>query len=295
MNYLAFLFSHVISNLRSSWAMQLMTMVAVTISVLIFSFFCLISTNIQQIGLTLEEEVKIIAYLNQDQTPVNILRLTNKITKISDASAINHITPEQALSKMARQLGPEKALLNGLSPSFLPHTLEITPGGPGGEITNIKDTAGQIAALPGVVKVQYGEKWLKRFNQITHLIKATVILSGILLILTTTFMVSYTIHLSLNSRSDELQILKLLGATDSYIKGPVVMEAFLLGTGSALTGLAFLYLLFQWLINSFNNSNALYFIHLSFLPLPITVIILSLCIIFCVSGSLISIRKILHI
>lgn len=295
MNYLAFLLNHTISNLRSSWAMQLTTMVAVTISVLIFSFFCLISTNIQRVGLSLEKEVKIIAYLDKAPLAGDIGKLTNRITAISGTSKIIHISPEQAFDRMAKQLGPEKDILSGLTPSFLPHTLEITGAGAGGSITDIKETAARIAALPTVGKVQYGEKWLKHFTQLTNLIRATVILSGVLLILTTTFMVSYTIHLSLNSRSRELKILKLLGATDSYIKGPVIMEAFLLGTGSALTGIAFLYLLFQWLTNHFNNPNTLNFFHLSFLPLTTIISILLLCVVFCISGSLISIRKILHI
>ena len=83
--------------------------------------------------------------------------------------------------------------------------------------------------------MQYGQEWVERFYYFTRLLSIVVFLSGSLLILTTIFMVSYTIRLTIFGRQAELELLKLVGATNNYIRTPFLIEGVLQGfIGSGL-------------------------------------------------------------
>ena len=106
-------------------------------------------------------------------------------------------------------------------------------------------------------------------------------------------MVSSTLRLTLYTRQDELKVLRYLGATNSYIKGPVLLEGFALGLFGASLGLAALYFLFQWIRTTFSSAGFLNLFHLQFLPATNSAIILVGSIMLCTLGSLLSIRRLL--
>lgn len=295
MKYLSFIFSQTSRNILSSWTMQLMTMLTVTLSVLIFSFFYLLYNNMLQSGEQLVNNIELIVYLKDEPSPVMKEELENKIKAFNPVEKIEFTAPRQAYKELESQLGPEKNILAGLSPSFLPHSIKISPHKDLRHLSQIRKFAEYLEGLPASKKVQYGRDWVKRFDQFAGLLRLVVLLSGALLILTTMFMVSYTIRLTLVARQDELKILRYLGATNSYIKVPILIEGFLLGLTGALTGLGALYLLFRWMQGNFSGEGLLNFFQLSFLPWSHVLAILLAAICLCSSGSLISIRKLLRI
>ncbi|RUM45287.1 MAG: ABC transporter permease, partial [Desulfocapsa sp.] len=122
-----------------------------------------------------------------------------------------------------------------------------------------------------------------------------VFLSGTLLILTATFMVAYTIRLTILGRQDELELLKLVGATNSYIQAPFLIEGFLQGMMGSIVGLIALYGLFQWISTRFTGPGILNFFQFDFFsPLILLAIVLA-SISLCAFGSYTSIRKFLQI
>ncbi len=295
MRYLSFIFSQTSGNILSSWTMQLMTMLTVTLSVLIFSFFYLLYNNMMQSSNQLIKDIQLIVYLNDAPSPVMQEELANKIQEFNQVDKIEFVSPQQAFKELKAQLGPEKDILTDLDPSFLPHSIKISPHKDLRHLSQIRKFAKYLEDLSSTQKVQYGRRWVERFDRFTNLLRLIVFLSGALLILTTMFMVSYTIRLTLVARQDELKILRYLGATNSYIKVPILIEGFLLGLTGALTGLGALYLLYGWMQINFGGEGPLEFFHLSFLSWPHLLAIILTAIILCSSGSLISIRKLLKI
>ncbi len=295
MKYLFFIFSQTSRNILSSWSMQLMTMLTVTLSVLIFSFFYLLYGNMLQSGDQLINDIKLIVYLKDNPSPVMKEELEAKIQEFNPVDTIEFVSPRQALGKLETQLGPEKDILADLDPDFLPYSIEISPHKDLEHLSQIRKFAEYLENLPAARKVQYGKGWVERFDQFANLLRLIVFLSGALLILTTMFMVSYTIRLTLVARQDELKILRYLGATNSYIKVPILIEGFLLGLTGAITGLIALYILFSWMQSNFKGEGLLNFFQLNFLSWPHIAVILLASVFLCSSGSLISIRKLLKI
>ena len=293
MRFLTFIFAQTFRNICHSWGVQLMTLLTVTLSVLIFSFFYLIYSNMLQAGDKLGEELRLTVYLKSQLSPAEQEEFKKKITSFSKVEKINFITPEQAFHRLAKQLGSDSDVLADLSPAFLPYSAEIYPHKDIGNLTRIKEFSDYLKNLPGTQKVQYGQAWVERFGHFIKLLRFIVIISGTLLILTTMFMVSNTLRLTLYASQDELKVLRYLGATNSYIKGPVLIEGFALGLFGSSIGLAALFFIFQWIKNHFSSAGFMNLFELRFLPMTNSAIILLGSIMLCTLGSLLSIRKLL--
>ncbi|MBU0681548.1 MAG: ABC transporter permease [Proteobacteria bacterium] len=295
MSYISFIFGQLVRNSRHGWTSQVMTLFTVSLSVLIFSFFFLIYINMQKASSRLGNELRLIVYLEQEVPEAFRQEFKKKITDFDKVDKIVFISREEAFERLTKQLGRDSDVLEDLDPSFLPYSVEIFPSSNLKSLTRIKDFSDYLVSLPGAVKVQYGQDWIERFGYFISLLRIIVILSGALLILTSVFMVSYTIRLTLESRQEELEILRFLGATDRYIRGPVIVEGFLLGLFGACSGLLSLFFLFQWIKNHFSGPAFMNLFELSFLPLANSATIFLISLLLCSSGSLISIRKYLKV
>lgn len=295
MRYLIFIFTQTVRNLRHSWEVQLMTMLTITLSVLIFSFFYLVYTNMLQAGDRLGDDLRLIVYLESGLNEEGQKHLSRKISEYNQVDDIVFVTPEEAFKRLKEQLDSDRDVLDDLDPSFLPYSVEIAPSKSLKNLTKIKEFSDFLATLPGAVKVQYGHGWVERFGYFIQLLRFIVITSGTLLILTTMFMVSYTLRLTLYARQKELKVLRYLGATNSYIEGPVLVEGFVIGFWGSGCGLGALYFLFQWLTNHFDTPGFMSLFQLTFLPWTTCAVILIVSILLCTFGSLLSIRKLLKI
>ncbi|MBI5559351.1 MAG: FtsX-like permease family protein [Deltaproteobacteria bacterium] len=295
MKFLVFMFMQTGRNIRHSWGVQLMTLLTVTLSVLIFSFFFLIYTNMVQAGLKLGEGLRLTVYLTAQLNPAEQEEFKKKITDFGRVEKIIFITPAEAFARLGRQLGNDKDVLDDLNPAFLPYSAEIYPHKDIKTLTRIKEFSDFLKNLPGTMKVQYGQGWVERFGHFVRLLRFIVIISGTLLILTTMFMVSYTLRLTLYARQQELKVLRYLGATNSYIKGPVLIEGFTLGLFGSGLGLGALFFLYQWVKNHFGATGFMNIFEFSFLPVSNTAMILFSSIMLCTLGSILSIRRLLKI
>ncbi len=282
-------------NFRHTWGSQIMTLVTVSLSVLIFSFFFLIYTNMMEAGVELGGDLRLVVYLDEEPVPEMLTQLKKKITAFGETEQIVYTSRKEAFQRLTQQLDGDQDVLAHLDPLFLPPSIEVYPSKNLKDLSQIDLFSKYLAKLPGAVKVQYGQGWVERFNYFTKLLRIIVLLSGGLLILTTTFMVAYTVRLTVVARQAELKILRLLGATNSYIRTPFLLEGLLQGfLGSAL-GLFSLGLLFHWIKTRFNVPDFLDFFEFTFFPPQTIGIILAVSIMLCIGGSISSMRRFLRI
>ena len=282
-------------NLRQTWSSQFMTLLTVSLSVLIFAFFSLIYTNMIGAGDRLTDDLSLIVYLEDEPGPAMQEQLRRKILNFDKVEEIHFISKEEAYQRFAEQLGKDSDVLLDMPTDFLPASIEIVPLKNLHSYSQIKLFSEYLASLPGTEKVQYGQEWIERFYHFIRLLTIVVFLSGTLLILTATFMVAYTIRLTILGRQDELELLKLVGATNSYIQAPFLIEGILQGMMGSIIGLIALYGLFQWISTRFTGPGILNFFQFDFFsPLILLAIVLA-SISLCAFGSYTSIRKFLQI
>ena len=295
MKFLRTILAQTSRNLQKTWPTQFMTLLTVSLSVLIFSFFFLIYTNIIKAGERLGDDLRLTIYLEEEPVLEMQQELVRKITNFSPVEEIRFTSRADAYNRLAAQLGDNVDVLDDLDPSFLPPSIEVYPKKDLSTLVQIQRFSEYLSTLPGAVKVQYGQEWVERFNYFTKLLRIIVLLSGALLILTTTFMVAYTIRLAVVARQAELELLRLLGATNSYIRTPFLIEGFLQGLLGSSFGLAALFFLFHWIQQRFTGPGILQLVEFSFFPRTIIAIIIAAGIILCTGGSFSSMRKFMRI
>lgn len=282
-------------NLRQTWPSQLMTLLTVTLSVLIFAFFYLVYTNMLTIGDKLGDDLSLIVYLEEEPGPEMQEQLRRKITNFDDVEAIHFISKAEAYDRFTRQMAQNRDVLEDLPTDFLPASIEVVPLKTLRGLNQIKLFSDYLAKLPGTLKVQYGKDWIERFYSFTKLLSIVVILSGNLLILTTVFMVAYTIRLTIMGRQSELELLKLVGATNNYIRTPFLLEGFLQGFFGSAFGLLSLFLLFDWIKLRFSGPGLFNLFDFTFLPVSAALAIVGVSIVLCTGGSFTSIQKYLRV
>jgi cell division transport system permease protein len=282
-------------NLQKTWATQFMTLLTVSLSVLIFSFFFLIYTNMIKAGERLGDDLRLTIYLEEEPVLEMQSQLVRKITNFNQVEEIRFTSRDDAYNRLATQLGDNVDVLDDLDPSFLPPSIEVYPKKSLSSLAQIKRFSEYLSTLPGAIKVQYGQEWIERFNYFTKLLRIIVLLSGALLILTTTFMVAYTIRLAVVARQAELEILRLLGATNGYIRTPFLIEGFLQGLLGSTLGLSALFFLFRWIELHFSGPGFLQLVEFAFFSPTIIGIIIAASITLCTGGSFSSMRKFMRI
>ncbi len=282
-------------NLQKTWSTQLMTLLTVSLSVLIFSFFFLIYTNMIKTGEKLGDDLRLTIYLEEEPVLEMQAELVRKITNFSPVEEIRFTSRNDAYLRLKAQLRDNVDVLDDLDPSFLPPSVEVYPKKSLSTLAQIERFSEYLATLPGAIKVQYGQEWVERFNYFTKLLRIIVFLSGFLLIMTTSFMVAYTIRLAVVARQAELEILRLLGASNNYIRTPFLIEGFLQGLLGAASGLAALFFLYHWIQLRFTGPGILQLVDFTFFSPAIIGIIGGASIILCIGGSFSSMRKFMRI
>jgi cell division transport system permease protein len=295
MNFWLTVFRQVGRNLRQTWPSQLMTLLTVTLSVLIFAFFYLVYTNMLTIGAKLGDDLRLIVYLEEEPGPEMKEQLRRKITNFDEVEEIHFISKVEAYERFTRQMAQNKDVLEDMPHDFLPASIEVVPLKTLRGLNQIKLFSEYLAKLPGTIKVQYGQDWVERFYSFTRLLSIVVLLSGGLLILTTVFMVAYTIRLTIMGRQAELELLKLVGATNNYIRTPFLLEGLLQGLIGSTLGLASLYLLFDWIKLRFSGPGLLNLFEFTFFPYTASLTIIGVSILLCTVGSFTSMQKFLRI
>ena len=282
-------------NLRQTWPSQLMTLLTVSLSVLIFAFFYLVYSNMLNFGDKLGDDLSLIVYMEDEPGPELQQQLRRKITTFDEVEEIRFVSREDAYNRFAAQLGENLDVLNDMPKDFLPPSIEVIPLKNLRSLNQVKLFSAYLAKLPGTLKVQYGQDWVERFYYFTRLLSIIVLLSGTLLILTTIFMVAYTIRLTILGRQAELELLKLVGATNNYIRTPFLLEGLLQGVLGSSLGITSLYILFQWIKLRFSGPGFLNLFEFSFFPPVVSITIIGVSILLCTIGSYSTMQKFLRI
>ncbi|ADH85894.1 cell division protein FtsX [Desulfurivibrio alkaliphilus] len=282
-------------NLARSWPTQLMSLLTVALSVLIFSFFLLIHLNMMAAGAKLGDDLRLTVYLAEEIHPSMQPRVREQIHQFGDIAEVRFVSRQQAMTRFAEHLGEEREILVDLEPDFLPPSIEVIPR-PGllglGELEQLADF---LTTLPHVSRVQYGQEWLLRFNSFNRLLRVVVLISATLLTLNMIFTVSRTIQLTVAARREELEILRLLGADRAFVGTPFLAEGLLQGGLGSMLGLGLLYLLFQWAAAQLEGAGVLALFTPVFVPSWLLVLIIGASALLCLFSSLAAINKSLRV
>ena len=283
-----------LGNIWTNPFLSLVTLSTIAISMLILGLFSLIYLNVQQSLHQMGGELQITAYLQETISSEQAKMLRGKVADWPEVERITYISKEQALARFRSQLREYAGILEGLKGNPLPASLEVTLMPQYGRSGNIKELSTRLGRLPGVAEVQYGRKWMAKLRVFVEVMKLVGITVGGLLLIATIFVISNTIKLTFYSRREELEIMRLVGATDFFIKAPFLIEGLLHGLGGALLAAGGLSLLILFLFSHLDLPLRLAVMAGSLPTVQLVAGFLGLGLLLGVLGSTVSLRRFLR-
>ncbi len=291
----AILVKRALSDLKTRPGSHLMTGMVVCLTMLILSFFLLLYYNAKGFVDRFGSELGIIVFLKTDVPGTKIPELYQRISKMEGIEGVNYVSPEEAFKRLERYLGDEKEILQGVSPTFIPPSFEIAVDRAVFNLDHIKRLAAELKRWPEVAKVQYGQEWINRLQFFVSIAGKVVSLGGLLLLISAAFVVSNTIKLMVYARQEELEILRLVGATNAFIEIPFLIEAFLQGLGGSVAALVILSGVYHYIYRAVEASQLFRGVGFHFLPWGYIASLVVSSVVLCVVGTALAMRRFLRL
>ena len=184
-------------------------------------------------------EVELTVYLKDGATEVEANEVAAALSQRTGGEA-RVVSPDEALARLATELGELGSTLKDLPENPLPTSVEVkVPAGARGPGA-LRALSAQLRQFPGVSAVDYGEEAVERLSSIARAMRYGSLVAFALVVLVTVIIISATLQLAIYSRREEIEIQKLVGATDRFAKIPFLLEGLaqgLVGAALAVAGL----------------------------------------------------------
>jgi len=224
-----------LSSMRRNGLMTLASISTVTLSLFMLGIFIIGVANLNNLASTLENQLEISVYLKDGLNQQQVNNLSAKLKALPDLKSIEYINKEDAMKRFKERLGDQQQLvdaLNGNNP--LPNSYSLTFTNP----SQVKATAELVSTFPEVESSHYGQDIIEQLFTITQIIRIGGIVLIVFLAGATLFIISNTIRLTVFARRKEIGIMKYVGATNSFIRWPFMIEGMMLGfIGAAIANI----------------------------------------------------------
>ena len=262
------------ADIRSNRFLNLITIITISLSILVVSVFLLFFENASRVIESWNQGGRAMIYLNKEFTLDMLPKLKARINALGDIEEMVYISKSQALNKLKKDMSSQSAFLKTLKENPLPDAMEIKMKSYN-SFEEVQKFAQSIKAIEIVEDVEYGQGWLGRFLKIFNLFKITGYAMCSLFFLIALFITANTVRLAFYSRKLEVEIMRLVGATETFIKAPFYVEGLLQGLFGGLLGLAILLITYLTISSGFTQSLASYlYFDIRFLSVKMIVLII---------------------
>ena len=287
-------FAH--EGLSNMFSHGFMSFAAVGITVaclLIMGTFTLVAVNANELLRDLEQENEIVAFVDDSYTEAQSKALQKKLEAVPNVTSVTYISKQQAMEDFI-SLYPDEEMFKDLDPEILQDRYAVKIA----DLEQISQTVQKVKAIEGIEDISAHEEIAGGFITVRNV--ATVICVALIAILfvVSVFIISNTIKLTTFDRRDEIAIMRMVGATNGFIRWPFVYEGFMMGLLGAVIAFFSQWGLYEAVTRGVDNNDTLQLIHVipfQELWIPVAVVFAVAGILIGVGGSLSAIRKFLQI
>ena len=173
-------------------------------------------------------------FLKRPTSAEEARRTAERIRQRRDVAEAQLILADEALKEFRRDSGFGEAI-DALNENPLPHTIVVRPAPTYTNTANLQSLAADVRALPSVEAVQLDTAWVSRLNAILEAFQRGLLLAAAVLGLGVMVIVGNTIRLDIQNRRDEIEVTKLVGGSDAFVRRPFLYNGFWYGLGGAVT------------------------------------------------------------
>lgn len=274
--------------------MAFISIFAITCMMLILSLFFILVINVNTAAETIKGDYDSIEiFLLDETTEEQANAIIDDMNDEDGVSDVYYKSKEEAMAEFKGRWGENGYLLDSLQDNPLPNSVVIMID----DLEKADDLANKAATFDGIEDVKYYKSTVDKLLKATHFIQVAAIIIMIFLIVVSVIVVSNTIKLTVFNRADEISIMKYVGATNWFIRGPFLVEGIIIGVISSGVSIGITAVVYQNLIDAI-GAEVYSMLSMPVVPMPFLIynfawIFMALGISIGSCGSIISMRKFL--
>jgi cell division transport system permease protein len=277
----------------SLWRSRLVNSVSVgtiAVSLFVLGAFLTVANRLGDVVSRWTEKVQVIVYLDERAESRVLDALTARLRQDAAVESVEHVSREQALARFRELFRDLSTLPDDLGENPFPASLEVTLKPGHQSPAEVQRLAKAFEGAPAVREIQYDLLWIERLATGVRLVRGVGAFLGGILALAGVFTISNVIRLTIYAREDELDIMRLVGATRAYVKGPIVAEGMLHGGLGGLLAAVMLWGALGWLSHDLASSDLIGGAALS-LPGSVALLLIVGGMLVGIAGSLVSLIR----
>ena len=228
-------------SFRRAPLLSALSITTIAFSLFTVGLFGLVAINLRQALRTIEERVEIVAFVLRGTPPETITLASQDISTFPEVLTVNYVTEEEALARARQELVEFRDAYRDLQVNPLPASLEIRLREGFRDAANAGKVAERVRGFTFVEDVRFGRDWIERLDDLRNLAGILGLVIGAVFAAVAVVIIGVTIRLTLLQRAREIHIMRLVGATNWFIRGPFLLEGVLKGFLGGVLALALCY------------------------------------------------------
>lgn len=216
-----------------------LSITTIAFSLFAFGLFGLVALNIRNALQKVEERVEIRAFITEGTSVEDMTRTADVVAKYPEVLKVDIVTQEQALERAKNELGEFKDVFES---QFLPASIDVKLKEGHRDPATVKKVAEEVQALPLVDDIRFGEEWITQLYRLRNIAGVTGAALGLAFATVAIIIIGATIRMAVLARSREISIMRLVGATDGFIRRPFLIEGSIKGVLGGVLALVLTYL-----------------------------------------------------
>jgi cell division transport system permease protein len=272
--------SDTLDTFRRAPLLSALSITTIAFSLFALGLFGLVALNIREALERLEDRVEIRAFVADGTPAEDVVRAATDIAAFPEVLSAQVVTQEQALKRAQSELGEFRDVFEG---AVLPGSIDLRLRPGMRDPATVKRVSSRVKAYAFIEDIRYGEEWIEKLYRLRNIAGIAGLALGLAFAIVSVIIIGATIRMAVLARAREISIMRLVGATDSYIRRPFLVEGFAKGVFGGL-----LALLLTWVSQTMINK---YVIHTIFFDVRVALLGLLFGALIGLAGSAVSVGR----
>jgi cell division transport system permease protein len=237
---------------RRAPLLSALSVTTIAFSLFVFGLFALVFVNLKSTIGNVAERVEVVGYLKRG-TPVETVTMAiADLEGVPQIESVTHVTEAEALARARRELREFQDIFQDLEANPLPASLEVRLKPQFRNAEHAQRVAEMVKTLAFVDDVRYGQDWIEKLDRLRNIAGAVGFVIGAAFALVAVIIIGTTIRMAVLQRSREIAIMRLVGATDGFVRMPFLLEGLLKGVIGGLVALGLTWGAYALVVDNLN-------------------------------------------
>ena len=244
-------------SFRRAPLLSILSVTAIAFSLFTLGLFGLVAVNLRQALLGLEERVEIVAYILRGTASEAIAVASQDISAFPEVQDVNYVSEDVALQRARAELVEFRDAYRDLQVNPLPASLEVRLKEGYRDAATVERVAQRLKGFGFIEDVRYGREWVQKLDYLRNITGLVGLVIGMAFAAVAVVIIGVTIRLTILQRAREISIMRLVGATNWFIRWPFVIEGLVVGFFGAAAAVALLWVAKVTIVDPWSDRFAL--------------------------------------